>query len=147
MPLPFATASDVGSAHLRRVLPQPKKFDKISLEHDYEAWLTSTEEYLSLAGFAQNQWAVVASYFLDKSPLRLWQSHKKELLAAQDNKVYCWDHFKAWTMEQFCLYNHEQHAIEKLSQLKQTGSAAEYKSAHDALAAQTKLPMAARMSF
>ena len=147
VPLPFATASDVGSAHQRRVLPQPKKFDKISLEHDYESWLTSTEEYLSLAGFAQNQWAVLASYFLDKLPLRRWQSHKKELLAAHGLKVYSWDHFREWTLEQSCLYDHEQHAIQKLSQLKQTGSAAEYKSAHDALAAQTKLPMAARMFF
>ena len=45
------------------------------------------------------------------------------------------------------MHNHEKHALQQLEKLRQTGSVAEYKAAHDVLAAQTALPVQLRISW
>ena len=149
LPLPGIPLSLAGAdcANLRRILPLPQKFEKVSADYDFTLWLTSMQEYLTLAGFPNAQWAVVASYYLAQAPLRLWQSHKAQLLANGNNAVYDWDYFKQWCLNSFCLYDYKQRAIEQLHQLRQLGSVADYKSEYDALVAQTALPMEARMFF
>ena len=94
LPLPPSLIADGDSANLRRLLPQPQKFSKFFADYDFTLWLTSMQEYLTLARFPQCQWALIASYFLDQAPLRPWQSHKAQLLTVGNNDVYKWDYFK-----------------------------------------------------
>ena len=61
--------------------------------------------------------------------------------------LYSWDTFKEWCITSFSVHNHERHALTQLENLRQTGSVAEYKAAHNVLAAQTNLPMQLRIHW
>ncbi|DBA67033.1 TPA: hypothetical protein ACH3X2_002138 [Trebouxia sp. C0005] len=50
-----------------------------------------------------------------------------------------------WCIDSFSLHNVERHALAQLEDLRQTGSVAEYKAAHNVLAVQTNLPMQLRI--
>ena len=61
--------------------------------------------------------------------------------------LYSWDNFREWCISSFSVRNHEKHALQQLEKQRQTGSIAEYKAAHDVLAAQTALPVQMRISW
>ena len=134
-------------ASLRRTLPQPQKFDKVTADHDFTLWLTGRREYLVLGAFPEAQWAIIASQYLAKNPLRLWQSHKAEQNAIGNSDIYSWSYFQQWCLDNFCLHDYKQRAFEKLTHLRQTASVADYKAVFDSLVAQTTLPMEARVFF
>ena len=77
-------------------------------------------------------------------PLQLWEARKTQL-TEQPEVLYSCEDFKEWCISSFSVHNHERHALSKLEQLRQTGTVAEYKAAHDVLAAQTNLPMQLRI--
>ena len=89
-------------------------------------------------------WVVFASNYLDKAPLQLWEARKTQL-SSQPEVLYSWDNFREWCLSSFSVHDHETYAISQLEKLRQTGSVAEYKAAHDVLAAQTTLPMKLRL--
>ncbi|DBA67599.1 TPA: hypothetical protein ACH3X2_001866 [Trebouxia sp. C0005] len=61
--------------------------------------------------------------------------------------AYPWPEFKAWCIATFNLHDMEKQALTKLMTLRQTASVAEYKAAHDVLAAKSKLPTAQRLIY
>ena len=101
-------------------------------------------EYLSLMNYDTSSWSVVASQFLGRAPRDIWDSFK-----AQNNLVtaYPWPKFEAWCIATFHLHDQEKSALTKLMSLRQTASVAEYKAAHDVLAAKSKVPTAQRLLF
>ena len=92
-------------------------------------------EYLTISGIEPNVWVVFASNYLDKAPLQLWEARKTQL-SGQPEVLYSWDHFREWCLSSFSVHDHETHAVSQLEKLRQNGSVAEYKAAHDVLAAQ-----------
>ncbi|KAL3135299.1 hypothetical protein ABBQ32_007497 [Trebouxia sp. C0010 RCD-2024] len=141
-PFPFAAA--LAGKHVKVDLPKPSKFSRIAVDSDIRAWLLRMHEYLTISGIEQNVWVVFASNYLDKAPLQLWEARKTQL-AEQPEVLYSWDNFREWCLSSFSVHNHERHALSQLEKLRQTGTVAEYKAAHDVLAAQTTLPMQLRI--
>ena len=97
-----------------------------------------------MAGLEPSVWVVVAGNFLDRAPLELWEARKAQLVD-QPLVLYSWDDFMEWCISSFSVHNHERHALSQLGALRQTGSVAEYKAAHNVLAAKTSLPMQLRL--
>ncbi|DBA70533.1 TPA: hypothetical protein ACH3X2_011933 [Trebouxia sp. C0005] len=79
-----------------------------------------------------------------KAPLQLWEARKIQL-HTQPDVLYSWHSFRQWCIDSFSLHNVERHALAQLEDLRQTGSVAEYKAAHNVLAAKTNLPMQLRI--
>ena len=141
---PFSAA--LASRNIKFELPKPSKFTRIAADSDIRAWLVRIHEYLTVTGVDPSVWVVFAGNFLDKSPLDLWESRKSQL-ASQPDVLYSWDNFKEWCIKSFSVHNHERHAISQLQNLTQTGSVAEYRAAHNSLAAKTNLPMQLRIHW
>ena len=142
-PFPFAAA--LAGRHVKVELPKPSKFSRIAVDSDIRAWLLRMHEYLTISGVEPKAWVVFASNFLAQAPLQLWEARKTQL-TEQPDVLYSWDNFREWCISSFSVHNHERHALQQLEKLRQTGSVAEYKAAHDLLAAQTVLPMQLRIS-
>ena len=139
---PFAAAFP--GKHVEIDLPKPSKFSRIAVGSDIRAWLLRMHEYLSISGIETSVWVVFASNFLDQAPLQLWEARKTQL-SQRPEVLYSWDNFREWCVCSFSVHNHERRALSQLGQLHQTGSVAEYKAAHDVLAAHTNLPMQLRI--
>ena len=139
---PFLAAID--GKHVKVDLPKPSKFSRIAVDSDIRAWLLRMHEYLTISGIEPSVWVVFASNYLDKAPLQLWEARKTQL-SNQPELLYSWDHFRKWCLASFSVHDHETHAISQLEKLRQTDSVAEYRAAHDVLAAQTTLPMKLRL--
>ena len=137
--LPFGSA--MAGRHFKVELPKPKFFSRISSDVDIQRWLIRIQEYMTLIGHDLAIWAVVASQFLDKVPLQLWEARKARLVAENSFDLYSWESFRSWCLSSFSVQDHERNAITQLMSLRQTGSVAEYKVAHDVLAAYTDLPV------
>ena len=142
--LPFAAA--LAGRHIKFELPRPSKFSRIAADSDIRAWLVRIHEYLTITGVEQNVWVVFASNYLDGAPLQLWESRKAQL-AKQLDVLYSWENFKRWCISSFSVHNHERHALAELEKLRQTGTVAAYKAAHNLLASQTILPMQLRIHW
>ena len=143
-PFPFAAA--LAGRHVKVEPPKPGKFSRIAVDSDIRAWLLRMHEYLTISGVEHKAWVVFASNFLAQAPLQLWEACKTQL-TEQPDVLYSWDNFREWCISSFSVHNHERHALQQLEKLRQTGSVAEYKAAHDVLAAQTVLPMQLRISW
>ena len=143
-PFPFAAA--LAGRHVKVELPKPGKFSRIAVDFDIRAWLRRMHEYLTISGVEPKAWVVFASNFLAQAPLQLWEARKTQL-TEQPDLLYSWDNFREWCTSSFSVHNHEKHALQQLEKLRQTGSVAEYKAAHDVLAAQTALPVQLRISW
>ena len=139
---PFSAA--IAGKHVEVDLPKPSKFSRIAVDSDIRAWLLRMHEYLTISGIEPSVWVVFASNYLDKAPLQLWEARKTQL-SNQPELLYSWDHFRKWCLASFSVHDHETHAISQLEKLRQTDSVAEYRAAHDVLAAQTTLPMKLRL--
>ena len=142
--LPFSAA--IAGKHIKIELPKPRKFTRIAADSDIQVWLLRVQEYLSVSGIDQSLWVVFASNFLENVPLSLWEA-RKVTLAAQPDVLYSWDTFRQWCLDSFSVHNHEKRALAQLEALRQTGSVAEYKAAHNVLAARTNPPMQLRISW
>ena len=140
--LPFASA--MAGRHIKFELPRPSKFARIDADSNIRAWLLRVHEYVTISGIDPSAWVVVASHFLDRDPLALWEARKTQL-AEQPGVLYAWDSFREWCISSFTVINHEKRALDKLQALRQTGSVTAYKAAHDVLASQTTLPMQLRL--
>ena len=103
-------------------------------------------EYLTISGIEPSVWAVVASNHLGKAPLQLSEARNDELPDSPE-VLYSWDNFREWCIYSFSVYDPERHTLAQLESLCQTGSVAEYKAAHDVLAAQTTVPMQLRIMW
>lgn len=143
--LPFAAA--MAGKRFKADLPKPKYFSRLGVDSDVHLWLVRVQEYVTLAGFDVSIWAVIASQFFDKVPLQLWEARKARLVAENSPELYSWDSFRAWCIATFAVHDRERHALISLMSLRQTGTVAEYKAAHDVLAAQTDLPMTQRLIY
>ena len=141
---PF-TAAQAGK-HIKFELPRPAKFSRIAADSDIHAWLVRIHEYLTVTGVELNVWVVFAGSYLDRAPLQLWEA-RKATLAAQPEVLYSWEEFRKWCISSFSVHNRERYALDQLQALYQVGSVAEYKAAHNVLAAQTTLPMQLRISW
>ena len=139
---PFAAA--LPGKHVKIDLPKPSKFSRIAVDSDIRAWLLRMQEYLTISGVEPNVWVVFANNYLDKAPLQLWEARETPM-PGQPGALYSWDNFRDWCISSFSVHNHERHAIAQLEKLRQAGTVAEYKAAHDVLAAQTNLPMQMRI--
>ena len=133
---PFSTA--IAGKHVKVDLPKPSKFSRIAVDSDIRAWLLRMHDHLTISGIEPSVWVVFASNYLDKAPLQLWEARKTQL-SNQPELLYFWDNFREWCLSSFSVHDHETHAISQLEKLRQTDSVAEYKAAHDVLAAQTTL--------
>ena len=142
--LPF-TAAQAGK-HIKFELPRPTKFSRIAVDSHIPAWLVRIHEYLTVTGVEPNVWVVFAGNYLDRAPLQLWEA-RKAMLAEQPEVLYSWDDFRKWCISFFSVHNRERYALDQLQALYQIGSVAEYKAAHNVLAAQTTLPMQLRISW
>lgn len=129
----------------RLICRNPKYFSKLGVDSDVHLWLVCVQEYVTLAGFEVSIWAVIASQFLDKVPLQLWEARKAKLVAENSPELYSWQSFRSWCIATFAVHDRERHALNLLMALRQIGTVAEYKAAHDVLAAQTDLPMMQRL--
>lgn len=143
--LPFAAA--MAGKRFKAELPKPKFFSKISVDFDIHRWLVRMQEFLTLAGYDVSTWAVIASQYFDKVPLQLWEARKARLVAERSTEVYAWDSFAQWCLTSFNVQNQERHTLTELMSLRQNGSVAEYKAAHDVLAAQSDLPEMQRLIY
>lgn len=143
--LPFAAA--MAGKRFKVDLPKPRYFNRLGVDSDVHLWLVRVQEYVTLAGFDVSIWAVIASQFFDKVPLQLWEARKARLVAENSPQLYSWDSFRAWWITTFAVHDRERHALNSLMSLRQTGTVAEYKAAHDVLAAQTDLPVIQRLIY
>ncbi|DBA87058.1 TPA: hypothetical protein ACH3X2_005300 [Trebouxia sp. C0005] len=137
MSLPFSATA---GRHIKIKLLRPRRFTRIAADSDTQVWLLRVQEYLSVSGIDQSLWVVFASNFLENVPLSLWEA-RKVTLSAQPEVLYSWDTFRQRCLDSFSEHNHERSALAQLETLRQTGSVAEYKAAHNVLAAKTYLPM------
>ncbi|DBA66139.1 TPA: hypothetical protein ACH3X2_002615 [Trebouxia sp. C0005] len=138
-----STTASLGK-HFKADLPGPEYFRQLDSSADISRWLLRMEEYLTLMNYDPSIWSVVAAHFLGRAPRDLWDSFKAEngLVTA-----YPWPECKAWCIATFNLHDMEKQALTKLMSLRQTASVAEYKAAHDILAAKSKLPAAQRLIY
>ncbi|DBA72074.1 TPA: hypothetical protein ACH3X2_010804 [Trebouxia sp. C0005] len=138
-----STTASLGK-HFKADLPRPEYFRQLDSSADISRWLLRTEEYLTLMNYDLSIWSVVAAQFLGRAPRDLWDSFKAEngLVTA-----YPWPEFKARCIATFNLHDMEKQAFTKLMSLRQIASVAEYKAAHDVLAAKSKLPTAQRLIY
>lgn len=79
--------------------------------------------------------------------MQLWEAHKARLVAENSSDLYSWESFRSWCISSFSVQDHERNAITQLMSLRQTGSVAEYKAAHDVLAAYTDLPVKQQLIY
>ena len=78
----------------------------------------------------------------------MWQAHKAERVAAGNlDIIHSWPYLQQCCLDNCCLHDYKQRAVEKLTSLKQTGFVADYKALFGSLVAQTTLPMEARLFF
>ena len=135
--LPFGSA--VKGKHFKADLPKPKDFSKIAIDADIHRWLMRMQEYLAIAGHDVTVWAVFASQFLDKVPLQLREGARFALLL---KTALSFIHGKVSKhgvlLFSVCMI---MTGMSQLMALRQNGSVAEYKAAHDVLATQVDLPM------
>ncbi|DBA79292.1 TPA: hypothetical protein ACH3X2_007812 [Trebouxia sp. C0005] len=142
MSLPFSAT--LAGKHVKIELPRPRRFTKIDVNSDIHAWLSCIQEYLTISAIDVSYWVVFATNYFEKAPLQLWEARKIQL-HTQPDVLYSWHSFRQWCIDSFSLHNVERHALAQLEDLRQTGSVAEYKAAHNVLAAKTNLPMQLRI--
>ena len=121
--LPFAAA--MGGKRFKADLPKPKHFSKLGVDSDVHLWLVRLQEYVT--GFEVSIWAVIASQFLQKGPLQLWEARKAKLVAENSPELYSWESFRTRCIATFAVHDRESHALNLMMSLRQTGTVAEYK--------------------
>ena len=119
--------------HIKFELPRPSKFARIDADSNIQAWLLRVHAHVTISGIDPSAWVIVASHFLDKDPLALWEARKTRL-CEQLELLYAWDSFREWCISSFIVTNHEKQTPGKLQSLRQIGTVAAYKVAHDVLA-------------
>ena len=82
----FPFASALVGRHIKADLPKPSKFSRIAADSDIRAWLTRMHEYFTITGMEPAAWVVVASNFLDKAPLQLWEARKLQYASTPEEK-------------------------------------------------------------
>ena len=89
MPVSLPFGSAMAGRHFKVELPKPKYFSRISSDVDIQHWLIRVQEYMTPMGYEPAIWAVVASQFLNKVPLQLWEARKARLAAVNMGHGTC----------------------------------------------------------
>lgn len=77
---PFSFAAALAGREIKDDQPQPSEFSRVAVDSGICAWLLQVHEYLTISGIRPKVCVIVASNFLDKAPLQLWEACKPQLV-------------------------------------------------------------------